>query len=536
VTSSDPPSRRAPWEFAVVGVLLAAGVAFVVISSRRAWFEGDVWIFLVRRDAGDLLVPLGGHLVPLNLLATRALYGIAGLDFSPLYPVVRAAAWGGFAAAAWWILRSRRTDPLVAAGVTGVLLFLGPSRWLAAWFVSNPIALTAVVAAAHVAASGRPDRRRTVVLGGLALVAVLSGGAGVVGVGVLTLVLAVDRRRRGLLPAVVPAIVFYAIWFAAFREGTPLEVGGGWSSAAGIPGATLEVLALAVARVIHAPEWVGWAALPVVAAGVALLVRAKRIDRFGAILLGSAAAYALAAAAVKVAPGLSSAESSLRYSHSIIVLGLVGLAPSIAVGTARSVRIPVAAGLAVVLVVQGLWLADELALVEESGTRVRRDVGAAAWMVDRGEPAVDGFRMDVRAGYLGVPELEILLGDGWEPPPPAPEVERRMRGDLRVRIRRGHPSWQAADRGGLECARLGPGETLSVVPSPDSVLRASPLGPGTLSVRWEDVFGVGIQSAPLDATAVFLQFADAGGEAVVTLEAGDGGVRLCSIGPLGAGG
>jgi hypothetical protein len=532
----DPPARRAPWEYALLAALLAAGMAFVVLASRRAWFEGDAWIFLVRRDAGDLLEPLGGHLVPFNLLVTRALYGIAGLDFSPLFPIVRAAAWAAFVGTVWWILRSRRTDPLVAAGVAGVLLFLGPSRWLAAWFVSNPISLGAVMIAAHLAAAGdRPNRRRLVALGGSALVAVLSGGAGVVGVGVLALVLAAGRRGRPLLPALAPAILLYGTWFLAFREGTPLEVGGGWSSVLRVPGAALEVLALAAARVIHAPEWVGWVMLPLIAAGIALLAMAKRIDRFGEVLLGSAAAYALAAAAVKVAPGLSSAEASLRYSHSIIVLALVGIAPSAAESARRSARVPAAAVLAVVLVVQGLWLADELALLEESGTRVRRDVGAAAWMVERGEPAAEGFRMDVRAGYLKVPELERLLSDGWDPPPPAPEVERRMRGDLRIRVRGGHPSWQAAGGGDLECTRLEPGASLAVVPSADSVLRVSPAQPGTLTVRWEDGYGTGVQQATLGGAAVFLQFAEPGGPAVATLETdGRAAVRVCSIGPLGA--
>jgi hypothetical protein len=330
-----------------------------------------------------------------------------------------------------------------------------------------------------------------------------------------------------------PAIVLYGVWFLFFREGTPLEVAGGWSSILDIPGATLEVLALAAARVIHAPEWVGWAALPVIAVGLALLVRAKRIDRFGAVLLGSAAAYALAAAAVKVAPGLSSAEASLRYSHSIITLGLVGIAPGISAGAPRAVRASAAAVLAVVLVVHGLWLADELSLLEQSGTRVRRDVGAAAWMVDRGEPAAEGFRMDVRAGYLKVSELERLVADGWAPPAPAPVVERRVRGDLRIRVRRGHPSWQAAGPDDVECLRLGPGGSLTVVPSAGSVLRVSPVTPGTLTVRWEDDFGVGMQPVSPVAGAVFLQFADPGGPAAVALETDEAAdVRVCSIGPL----
>jgi hypothetical protein len=518
-----------------MGALLAAGIAFVVLSSRRAWFEGDAWIFLVRRDAGDLLTPLGGHPAPFNLLATRALYGIAGLDFSPVYPFVRAAAWAGFVGVAWWILRARRTDPVVAAGVAAVLLFLGPSRWLAAWFVSNPIALAAIVTAAHLAVSRRWDRRRLAALGALALTAAASGGIGVVGVGVLALVLAADRRTRARLAAVVPAILLYGIWFVAFREGTPLELGGGWSAALRTPGATLEVLALAAARVFRAPEWFGWTLLPVIAAGIVLLVRAKRFDRFGAVLLGTAAAFALAAAAVKVAPGLSSAETSLRYSHSIIALALVGLAPSITAAAPRSIRASIAAVLTAVLVVQGLWLADGLALLEQSGTRVRRDVGAAAWMVARGEPAVDGFRMDVRAGYLKVPELERLLADGWEPPPPAPDVERRMRGDLRVRVRMGHPSWRAAGPDDIECRRLATGASLAVVPSADSVLRASPVEPGTLTVRWEDGFGTGTQTAALGNRAVFLQFADPDGPAVATLEAG-AAVRVCEIGPVAAAG
>jgi hypothetical protein len=288
--------------------------------------------------------------------------------------------------------------------------------------------------------------------------------------------------------------------------------------------------------VFHAPEWAGWVALPVIAAAIVLLARAKRIDRFGAILLGSAAAYALAAAAVKVAPGLSSAEVSLRYSHSIIVLALVGLAPSIGTGVPRVLRSTVAAVLAVMMVVQGLWLADELALLEQSGTRVRRDVGAAGWMVTGGEPVVEGFRMDVRAGFLGVPELEKLLADGWEPAPPAPEVERRMRGDLRVRIRRGHPSWQGAGPEDIACLRLDGGEALPVVPAAESVLRVAPLSPGTLTVRWDDAYGGGLQSAELDGSAVFLQFADPDGPAAATIETGGGAVRVCSIGPLDAAG
>ena len=526
----------------MVAALALAAAAFTFAVARRGWFYADAWGHLARRsitDPASLLRPQGGHLAVVGAVTMRTLYGIARLDYSPLYPAVSAAAWASFGVAAWWWFRRRGAHPVVAAGSAAVLLFLGTSGWLQAWLVGSPFGLVAVIAATHLVSTvDRPGPRHHAAAALLILAALSSGGTGLAGTIGLGLAVLVRRRLLRWWPGFAAGAAAYGAWYFANR-GTARQLRPDLGLAdllTDVPAAVARLWRLAPARLLGLPDTAGWVLLVLLVAWIAFLVARRRTDLPTSAFLFGALAFSVLAAGVRVVTGEAAPGDAVRYSHNIIVFSALALVPHIPMPTRRWGPAAVAAAAAVLTLVNAVTLHAELGDSAQIGRGGRRVVEAAGAMIDAGEPVVDGFSLGLREGFLKEDEIRAFLDDGWDPPPAAPDDPTR--GNLRLRRLPGPPAgWtvessSAAAAAEDGCARVRPDVPLEIVVTGASVLRLTSRSAFTAGLEWSDRFGSGERS--FDAaggTALFVATAEPDGAAALTVTT-DAAARVCGLADL----
>jgi hypothetical protein len=534
-----PTARRpARIEWIVVAVLALAAAAFTFTVARRGWFYADAWGHLARRsldDPASLLRPQGGHLAVVGAVTMRTIYGIARLDYSPLYPAASAAAWASFGAVAWWWFRRRGAHPVVAIGTAAVLLFLGTSGWLQAWLVGSPFGLMAVIAATLLVATvERPGLRQQATAALLLVAALSSGGTGLAGTIGLGLAVLVGGRLLRWWPGFAVPAAAYGAWYLANRGSARQlrpDLGLG-ELVTDLPAAVVRLWHLAPARLLRLPDAAGWVLLVLLAAWIASLVVRRRADLPTSAFLLGALAFSVLAAGVRVVTGEAAPGDTLRYSHNIIVFSTLALAPHIPVPPRRWGPAAVAVLAAGLTVVNAVALHGELEDSAAIGRGGRRVVEAAGAMIDAGEPVVDGFSLGLREGFLREDEIRTFLDDGWDPPPAA--ADDPTRGTLRLRRLPGRPpNWAVesptaaaatADEG---CARAE--GRLEIVVAGESVLRLTSRRDVAAGLEWSDRYGTGARSFDVEAgTALFVATAEPEGTALLSITA-DGPLRVCGL-------
>jgi uncharacterized protein YjeT (DUF2065 family) len=536
-------TRPARIEWIVVAVLALAAAAFAFTVARHGWFYADAWGHLARRtitDPASLLRPQGGHLAVVGAVVMRTLYGIAHLDYSPLFPAASAAAWASFGAVAWWWFRRRGAHPVVAIGSAAVLLFVGTGGWLQAWLVGNPFGLVAVIAAAHlVATTERPGPRHHVAAVLLILAALSSGGTGLTGtIGLGLAVLAAGRLLRWW-PGFAVGAAAYGTWYLANR-GTVRQLRpdlGLGEMITDLPAAVVRLWHLAPARLFRLPDTAGWVLLVLLVAWVASLVVRRRADLPTSAFLFGAFAFSVLAAGVRVVTGEAAPGDQLRYSHNIIVFSVLALAPHIPVPPRRWGPAAVATLAAALTVVNAVALHAELEDSAQIGRGGRRVVEAAGAMIGAGEPVVDGFSLGLREGFLKEDEIRAFLDDGWNPPPAA--ADDPTRGTLRIRRLPGRPpGWTTGSATAAAtfvedgCVRARPGNGVEIVVTGESTLRLTSRSAFAVGLEWSDRFGTGARSFDAEAgTPLFFATAEPDGPALLTVTTG-AALRVCGLAPL----
>jgi hypothetical protein len=214
-------ARRAPagWDWALLGAMLAAGAAFLLIQTRGTVFLDDEWIWILHRRAGTvaaLLDPHNSHLSLVPILIYKLLFAVVGLRHYWPYRVLVTAAHLAVVTLVFVYVRGRvgRWPAVLAAAM---ILFFGPGwqdflwPFQIAWLIS----LGAGVAALLVLERG--DRAGEVSACVLLAISLASSGAGLaVAVG-LIVEIALWRERRRLWIVAVP-VALYALWWIGYQQ------------------------------------------------------------------------------------------------------------------------------------------------------------------------------------------------------------------------------------------------------------------------------------------------------------------------------
>ena len=213
----DEAANRASW------LIWPLGLIVLVWVGRHQWFIRDDWAFLFSRDrfreTGGLdtmlLEPQDGHWMTWPILMFHAIRGVFGIgSYLPFLVVLWATHLGIVLLARAWMRRlgvSAWTTTLVTA-----VLFVFGAGWenlvFAVQIVYN-VSLLAFLAQTLLVDHDGPVDRRDVAGAGLSLIGVSSSGFGPFfgfGVGLL---LALRRRWRAALVAVVPQAIAWLWWW-----------------------------------------------------------------------------------------------------------------------------------------------------------------------------------------------------------------------------------------------------------------------------------------------------------------------------------
>ena len=520
--SPPPLSPRA--ERIAAAIITVVAVATVAWLTRRNWFHVDVWDPLTTREIGsfdDLMRPRNGHWAVAQVVQTRTLYGIAGMDFFPLHQMPRLIGWPIVAGAAWLLMRRRGADPYVALAAYAVLLVLGTSWFLQSWFVGMfVVALCLYGVAWLVDAESNPPLRAQIGMFLLLVAGLMSAGTMVGVLGGTMLVIVLARAWRWIGPVAAAAAV-YGAWFLWYDVANAEGIDVGPSRLLEIPLGVAQVFAAALPKVLGLPP----ASAPVLAVGLVgslvWLAYRRRLTRFDAIVMASVAVFL---ALVVIRRGVNLHD---RYSNDTLVWLAPALVPLIRIPPRRWAWL-VGAGVAGLVLVANVsrlagGIGDLMPEVDDS----RHIVETAAAIVADGEPFVAAASIDrVFARPLDADGLRRLVGDGWRPVPDPDRIEQ-ARGRLRAAFV-AEPAVTGgafrADRVDDEgCVRLRGGDEVVMLVTTSGALTVDGPGWRRIDVTWRDAYGRGhyVSDRRPPATRSLVVAAPDGGELRLTL-LGDG--------------
>jgi hypothetical protein len=413
--AARPPPRpgvpRSEW--IAVGLIVVLGAVLVGWWSRDAWFYSDFWDFLTLRDLdrpGDLLEPHNGNWQLPAVVVTRFIYRVAGMDFWPLHYLPRPLAWAGITVFAWWLLRGRRgADPMVALGFAALMTFLASSWYFEGPHLGAPIAISSILGAAHVIDTRpEPRNRDRVLVFSLLLVAVVSSGPGVTGMGAIGIGLVLTRKLRGWIVPVTAVAAIYAAWFLAL--GVEPSTSGPLRSGLAVLGGLVLNVENSIAELFGLAAWMGRPVLVLACAGLLVLAWRRSLTAFDVILLVWALLYLGLAARYRAGTARAAYGSNVLWMTLPIIVTRIR-------PTGRGLR---RLGLALIVV---LVLSNAVRLHSGIAERVAsiatsRDViESMAVLVDNGQaygPHVS-LRKASLSNYLRPEGLLRLIDEGWDP-------------------------------------------------------------------------------------------------------------------------
>jgi hypothetical protein len=522
---------------AIAIVLGVGSMVLVAWLARNTWFHVDVWDHLGNREIGsldDLLRPRNGHWATPGVIQTRILYGLAGMDFWPLHYLPRLVGWALLSFLVWRVLLRRGADRYVALAAYAVMLVLGTSWYLQAWFIGIMI-VTACLLAAALLIEGRaePGWRQLLLLFGLLLLSVMSAGAGVAVLAGTGLVLMLTRRWRWLV-SVAGAGVVYAAWFVHYNVSSEAGLATSPGSLLAVPRQMFIVLQSALHKVLGLPESFGPVLAVLLIAWLGYLAWRGRLTVFDWVLLASIAAF-LGMVVMARANTLHD-----RYSNDLLPWLLPVVVPRLTIAARRGAYL-------VVLIAAGLVLAGNLSRLENGiETRTaevgnsRAKVETAAFLIGAGEPYVGEAVIDPSspglAKQLTADGLARLVVDGWDPPG-AMARQEGARGTLRMRLSEEAVEGQApvVQLGGVDeqgCVQLGAGERLYLsVAEGGSVLTIDARRQTELRFSWEDGYGRGsyVSAGRRPSGSMYLDLAAPEGGGVLQVEHDGGSIEVCGI-------
>lgn len=534
--SRDVPTRV---EWAIGIVLAVAAVVLTAAFTRGMWFGSDELEYLTHRtafDPGDLTRPIGGHWTTWSVLLLRGLYNAVGLDWWPWFILPRLIGHTALAVLVWYVVRRRGADAFVAMVALATILVLGVSGYQRALQIGNWAVYAALIVCAWIITERpTPTNRDRLVVGGVLLVGVLGNGYSVAVIGGITVALLLARRLVTWLPALVPALAVYVIWWLRFRGDIrpkpELTVG----KILDIPANAFRVLRTAVEHYTGLPGALAAVIVLALLAVIVLLAVRRELDVFDTIVLATLGIGLCLLSVQRIAIDSESADAT-RYGYSVTVLLTLALVPHLHLPATTLVRSGVVVVGALLVAANVGELHRETELRVDNGRENEARYALAAELVDAGEPIVPGA--STIGGGMETDELLHLLADGHHPDPLAPDdpfreqLEAEVRGGMRMnlfdRVDRlfDHQPGPVADGG---CVTVTD-EPVEVSVTEPRTIRFERAADDVLHLTWTDEFGVGtldVDQAPLTRDTIAL--ADPEGEATLELVSDGGDIRVCGL-------
>ena len=291
----------------LAGVVIAA-IGVLLIESRDQWFFNDDWGQWGANRVGPpidhparfFFAPHNGHWMLLNRVVFEGVYRVFGLrSYVPyLLPILAVHVAAVFLLYA--VATRAGVRPRLACAGAAMFAFFGSGAEVLTWSDAFGFAAPLAFGTAQlllVDHEGPLDRRDVVGLG-FGFLAIVSGGASLVMIGVIALSLALIRRWKALVFAVVPPGFAWLAWFTVIghegehtlvdREHAPHMAAYFWRSvSSSIESVTqLGVSGLVVAALVAFAWWrprafcaVGRAPVAALAAGVVLFAAETTLAR-----------------------------------------------------------------------------------------------------------------------------------------------------------------------------------------------------------------------------------------------------------------
>jgi hypothetical protein len=479
----DPPAvarpervgraRSVPWSRVadlVVAVAAVGAAAFLVVLGRGLTFFADEWAVIENRPLGldSFLRPFNEHWLGIQVTVYRALFELVGLSTYLPYLALLIAI-HVIVALEVYVIARRATYPLLAAGITVIVLLFGSGFedlfWAMQIGFSGAIALGF---GALLLLDGRPTRWRGAAATLLLTLAVMTSGFGLFMLALVGLDLLVDRRRWRWLPATfVPAAVWLA-WFVAIGRAGVAAHGSPFTAEAlaNVPSFIVGGLGAAYGGAVGLGDGSG---LGLAAAGVFVLLLGFSLHDEGRAAPLRAIACVGAIVAMYALLGLvrasdgADAAAYTRYTYLsgmfalLAIASLVGRRPLPARPVTRAVAIGVTAGVVTMSLVwnvrflvagRGLFAdrADLTRALVELGLTDPLPAGLDPTLSLILVPSPESLRTIV-ARY-GSPLVDRLAGDAVPPIPDAARAEALGRAT-------NPPDWLLAGCGGDRPQPLG---------------------------------------------------------------------------------
>lgn len=330
--------QGAKWAFRLA--MVAALVVYYVVG-RHQWFVRDDWASVLTRDKvldiygwkDWLFAPQDGHWMTVPVVVYHYFTSWFGLDSYWPFLVPALAAHVGAVLLTRVLCRRNGVSEWTTTLVCSMLLVFG-SGWENLVFaiqITYNFSLVAFLAQLVLVDHDGPVDRRDYIAVVVSLIGVMSSGFGPIFMVGVFVFLAMRRRWRALLVAVVPQAVAYAWWFTFWEKDPAKEAR---------PGGSAQIPAF-VARGIGA-TFDGLVSLPGLA-GVAMLATlvvavsgrfGSRVRAVGCAMVATTIVMFLGIGVERVGFGLSIASSS-RYVH----ISAMMLAPVFALAIDQLARI-----------------------------------------------------------------------------------------------------------------------------------------------------------------------------------------------------
>lgn len=542
--------RGVRWEL-LTGLLISLlWVGVLLYTGRNTWFRRDQWDFLLRAESGSLegwVQPHGGHLQVVAVGLHKFLYGVAGMDFWPLYYLPHVVAYGGMSFYMWRVLLRRGSDRLVAFATFAMVMTLGLAGFVASHSVGIPLGMMLFLCAAHrIDVQQAPALRDGLALASLFLLMMMTDSLGVAyTMACLLVVLASRPLRHRWWWSFLPALVVYISWYMSYGR-TAARGRVYWDYLPNVPAAVVRMVGEAAKGItgLDGPTVVWGCVVAVLAAlGLGWLVWRRALGTWDWLILSALTIFVLMVGLIRGGGGVSLEQD--RYPFILTLLAVPLVVPHLRLGR----NWPLVVRVGVVALVGGSLVgynaAARLSKTDqiEAGTLAGRSaIEAVAALVGAGEPAIDdvSLKFDLRipnAGRLLVSDVRLLLADGWEPLPGGAAAMEALRPGLRVqfaaKVPAGAVGFPLEVTGPIEdgCVPLAAGGSLQarVVRSGWFTLEsARPAAPLRGGVTWEDRFGETAVTVPTRRRAV--QVAEPVGETLLTIDnTSPGTFTVCGI-------
>ena len=343
-------ARRRPDRFDIaVGIAVVGAIVALVRLGLGLTFFADEWAVIADRSISvdGLLRPFNEHWLAVTIIVYRGMLDLVGMGSYVPYLALLAVLHATVAILVYTLVR-RRTLPVVAVGITLVVLFFGSGFENLYWGIQiGFVGATALGLAALLLLDDLPTLpgpRRAAAATGLLIVAVMTSGYGLFMLGLVGLDVLLDPRRRRWVPLLLIPVALYGVWYLTLGRSGIATYGNPFTAAtlSALPGFIVDGLATAFGAAAGGGALVGRILTAGLAAWIVWLAAHRRTipGRALACLLAIAVEYTI----VGIVRAQLDVDASLytRYAYLSGILALIGGASLFARPSIPVVRRPLA--------------------------------------------------------------------------------------------------------------------------------------------------------------------------------------------------